>query len=91
MVIEGANYKLTSTYDNSPFWDLELLKTIKSKTNPRTEFVNAGYGLTIESAIRRIIHYNICSKHEALTLKEYLDEFKKLRSELLIGKDTSGV
>ena len=67
MVIEGANYKLTSAYDNSPFWDLELLKTIKSKTNPRTEFVNAGYGLTIESAIRRIIHYNIFSKHQALT------------------------
>lgn len=91
MVIEGANYKLTSIDDNSPFWDLELLKTIKSKTNPRTELVNVGYGLTIESAIRRIIHYNICSKHETLTLKEYLDEFKKLRSEILIGKDTSSM
>lgn len=91
MVIEGANYKLTSIDGNSPFWDLELLKTIKSKTNPRTELVNVGYGLTIESAIRRIIHYNICSKHETLTLKEYLDEFKKLRSEILIGKDTSSM
>ena len=91
MIIEGANYKLTSIDDNSPFWDLELLKTIKSKTNPRTELVNVGYGLTIESAIRRIIHYNICSKHETLTLKEYLDEFKKLRSEILIGKDTSSM
>lgn len=91
MIIEGANYKLTSIDDNSPFWDLELLKTIKSKTNPRTEFVNVGYGLTIESAIRRIIHYNICSKHETLTLKEYLDEFRKLRSGLLIGKDTSSM
>lgn len=84
MVIEGTNYKLTSIDDNSPFWDLELLKTIKSKTNPRTEFVNAGYGLTIESAIRRIIQFTICSKHDSLTLKEYLNEFKRLREELLI-------
>ena len=84
MQIIGNFYKLTSIDDNSPFWDLELLKTIKSKTNPRTEFVNAGYGLTIESAIRRIIQFTICSKHDSLTLKEYLNEFKRLREELLI-------
>ena len=84
MQIQGDFYRITSIDDSSPFWDLELLKTIKSKTNPRTEFVNAGYGLTIESAIRRIIQFTICSKHDSLTLKEYLNEFKRLREELLI-------
>lgn len=87
MVIEGANYKLTSIDDNSPFWDLELLKTIKSKTNPRTEFVNVGYGLTIESAIRRIIQFTICSKYESLTLKEYLEEFNKLYNEAILTRE----
>ena len=35
MQIQGDFYKITSIDDSSPFWDLELLKTIKSKTNPR--------------------------------------------------------
>ena len=84
MTIEGSFYKIVPINDNSPFYDLYLLRSIKSKTNPRTEFVNAGYGLTIESAIRRIIQFTICSKHDSLTLKEYLNEFKRLREELLI-------
>ena len=86
MVIEGANYKLTSIDDNSPFWDLELLKTIKSKTNPRTEFVNAGYGLTIESAIRRIVKFTICSNHDSLSLKEYIKEFNRIYNETILTK-----
>lgn len=82
MVIKGDYYKLTSIDDNSPFWDLELLKTIKSKTNPRTEYVNAGYGMTLDYAISKIIQFAINSKYDETDLKTYLTEYKQLKDEI---------
>lgn len=82
MQIQGDFYKITSIDDSSPFWDLELLKTIKSKTNPRQEYVNAGYGLTLDSAIKRIIQFAISSKYDVLTLKNYLRAYKKLSESI---------
>lgn len=82
MQIQGDFYKITSIDDSSPFWDLELLKTIKSKTNPRQEYVNAGYGLTLDSAIKRIIQFAISSKYDVLTLKDYLRAYKKLSESI---------
>lgn len=89
MQIIGNFYKLTSIDDNSPFWDLELLKQIKSKTNPRQEYVNAGYGMTLESAINRIIQYAITSKYNTISLGEYLKEYKSIKDE--ITKEVNGV
>ena len=82
MHIQGDFYKITSIDDSSPFWDLELLKTIKSKTNPRQEYVNAGYGLTLDSAIKRIIQFAISSKYDVLTLKDYLQAYNKLSKSI---------
>lgn len=82
MQIQGDFYKITSIDDSSPFWDLELLKSIKSKTNPRQEYVNAGYGLTLDSAIKRIIQFAISSKYDVLTLKDYLRAYKKLSESI---------
>ena len=82
MQIQGDFYKITSIDDSSPFWDLELLKTIKSKTNQRQEYVNAGYGLTLDSAIKRIIQFAISSKYDVLTLKDYLQAYKKLSKSI---------
>lgn len=82
MQIQGDFYKITSIDDSSPFWDLELLKTIKSKTNPRQEYVNAGYGLTLDSAIKRIIQFAISSKYDVLTLKDYLQAYNKLSKSI---------
>lgn len=82
MQIQGDFYRITSIDDSSPFWDLELLKTIKSKTNPRQEYVNAGYGLTLDSAIKRIIQFAISSKYDVLTLKDYLLAYKKLSESI---------
>lgn len=82
MQIQGDFYRITSIDDSSPFWDLELLKSIKSKTNPRQEYVNAGYGLTLDSAIKRIIQFAISSKYDVLTLKDYLRAYKKLSESI---------
>lgn len=77
MIIEESDFRLENSSDFSQFWDLELLYIVKPKSGePRQEFKNAGYGLTLESAIKRVINYRLSNKKEIYTLKEYLEEYK---------------
>lgn len=81
MIIQGDFYQLTPVNEHSLFFDLKLLYEIKGK-NPRKEYKDAGYGLTLTSAIKKCIQYALSNKFEVLSLKEYLDEFKKMQEEL---------
>lgn len=52
MVIEEADFRLTSEVSDY-FWDLELLYTVRPKGKPeRQEFKNAGYGMPLESCFQ---------------------------------------
>lgn len=85
MVIQGNFYRIEPINDNSPLWDLYLLRKVNSKTNPREEFQLEGYGMPLDSAIGRIIRYAINSKYgkdEITTLKEYLNVFKQIKEEI---------
>jgi hypothetical protein len=81
MVIQGEFYQLTPVNEHSLQWDLKLLYKIGGK-NPREEYKDAGYGLTLENAIKKCIQYALNQRFEVLSLKEYLDEFKKLQEEI---------
>ena len=85
MIIQGNFYRIEPINDNSPLWDLYLLRRVNSKTNPREEFQLEGYGMPLDSAIGRIIRYAINSKYgkdEITTLKEYLNVFKQIQEEI---------
>lgn len=85
MIIQGNFYRIEPINDNSPLWDLYLLRRVNSKTNPREEFQLEGYGMPLDSAIGRIIRYAINSKYgkdEITTLKEYLNVFKQIKEEI---------
>ena len=85
MIIQGNFYRIEPINDNSPLWDLYLLRKVNSKTNPREEFQLEGYGMPLDSAIGRIIRYAINSKYgkdEMTTLKEYLNVFKQIKEEI---------
>lgn len=85
MIIQGNFYRIEPINDNSPLWDLYLLRKVNSKTNPREEFQLEGYGMPLDSAIGRIIRYAINSKYEKdeiTTLKEYLNVFKQIKEEI---------
>ena len=86
MTIEGSFYKIVPINDNSPFYDLYLLRSIKSKTNPRDEFQLEGYGMPLDSAIGQIIRFAINNEHkdEVLSLKEYLEEYERISKGLSI-------
>lgn len=76
MTIEESDFRLTPCNDASSFFDLELLYIVnKGKDNERTEFKNAGYGLSLESAIRKVAMSRM--KDKTMSLKEFLKEFKE--------------
>lgn len=84
MVIEGSFYRLTPISDSSPRFDLELLYDIGGK-NPRKEFKVEGYGYPLIAAIERCCQYAVSKKFdkdEVITLKQYLDEYKKTKEEI---------
>lgn len=81
MVIKGEFFQLTPVNEASTQFDLKLLYKIGGK-NPREEYKDAGYGLSLDTAIKKCIQYAISQNHEVLTLKEYLKEFKRLKKDL---------
>nr|DAN43821.1 MAG TPA: hypothetical protein [Caudoviricetes sp.] len=86
MTIEEKDFKLVPINDSSNKFDLYLLHTVKPKGGePREEFKDPLYGLPLESAIDRIAHYRVVKKDPdgAKTMRQYLDEVKQMRKELL--------
>lgn len=87
MTIQGDIYRLTPINEHSPKYDLELLYSIGGK-NPREEFKVVAYGISMESAFKRIIHYALSKKlgEEVVTLKQFFNAYKeesnKIREEL---------
>jgi hypothetical protein len=81
MVIQGDFYQLIPVNEHSLLFDLKLLYKIKGK-NPREEYKDAGYGLSLESALKKCVQYAISNKFEVLSLKEYLEEFRNISNEI---------
>lgn len=80
MIIEEKFFKLIPVNEHSPRFDLELLKTIKPRgKDAYKEFRNVAYGISLDTAIRKIAHYCVECKHKdtAIKLKEYFSEFTK--------------
>ena len=84
MTIQGDFYRIEPINDSSPLYDLYLLRTVKSKTNPRDEFQLEGYGMPMEAIIGRIIRYALNSKFkdEIVTLENYLNVYKQIKEEI---------
>lgn len=80
MIIEEKDFRLTPVDESSPMFDLDLLYIIKPNgKESRLEFKNAGYGLTLQNAIKKVAQYRVACNHkdEAVTLLAYFEEFKK--------------
>jgi hypothetical protein len=87
MVIQGEFFQIIPINEHSTQFDLKLLYKIKGK-NPREEYKDAGYGMPLEAAIKKCVQFAITNKHETMSLREYLDEYKKLLNE--IGLQVNG-
>lgn len=80
MTIEEKDFRLAPVSDSSICFDLELLYTIRPKgKEERLEFKNVAYGISLETAIKKIAQHRVVCKHkdEAIKLLTYFSEFKK--------------
>lgn len=79
MIIEEKDFRLIPVNDSSIFFDLELLYKIQPKgKESRYEFKNAAYGISLESAIKKVAQFRVTNKNNdgAITLLKYFKEFK---------------
>lgn len=78
MIIEESDFRLTPVSETSSLFDLELLYTIRPKgKETRQEFKNVAYGISLESALRKVIQYRLSCKHDSVNLSTYLKEFRE--------------
>lgn len=78
MIIKEKDFQLTPVSDSSPIFDLELLYTIRPKgKEARQEFKNVAYGISLESALKKVIQYRLSLKHDVVDLGTYLKEFRE--------------
>jgi hypothetical protein len=80
MVIQGDFFQLIPVNEHSTQFDLKLLCKIGGK-NPREEYKDAGYALKLDTALQKCIQYALHQKYDTITLKEYLNEYKKMQKE----------
>lgn len=81
MMIQGEFFQLIPVSEDSLLFDLKLLHEIKGK-NPRKEYKEAGYGLTLENALKKCTQFAISERYDVLSLKEYLEAFKQIQKEI---------
>lgn len=78
MIIEEKDFRLIPVSDFCPIFDLELLYTIRPKgKETRQEFKNVAYGISLESALEKVIQYRLSCKHDTINLTTYLKEYKE--------------
>lgn len=78
MEIKESDFKLTPISEHSILYDLELLYKVQPKGKEiRYEFKNVAYGISLETAIKKIAQYRVSCNHEndVLSLKTYIQEF----------------
>ena len=78
MIIEEKDFRLTPVSETSPMFDLELLYTVRPKgKEARQEFKNVAYGISLESALRKVIQYRVSCKRDTTDLSTYLKDFRE--------------
>lgn len=78
MTIEEQDFRLTPVSESSSMFDLELMYTVHPKgKEARQEFKNVAYGISLESALKKVIQYRISCKHDTTDLATYLKDFRE--------------
>ena len=81
MEIVEKDFKMTLCH--GLFWDLELLSEVKAKSGElKQEFKDAGYGLSVETCIKKIIHNNLSGKDVTVTLHDWLKLYREEREKI---------
>jgi hypothetical protein len=84
MVIEEKDFRLIPVDECGDRFDLEILCTVnKGKETEYQKFKNVAYGISLESALKKISNFRIGNKHsESIDLKTYLQEYRAIIDEV---------
>lgn len=83
MIIEEKDFRLIPISDSSPQFNLELLYKIQPKgKEAKFEFKNVAYGISLETAIKKIAHYRVCQRHEEESVVLLIEYLKELKAEI---------
>jgi len=91
MKIKIHDYILTPSVNATRVWDLSQ-KITRNKVDKKTRVETGetyedeqmiGYGMRLEACIMQIIADNLNKKEETVSLKQYLNEYKKEKDEIL--------
>lgn len=83
MIIEENDFRLTPVDSSSQVFDLELLYKIQPKgKEARYEFKQEAFGISLESAIKRIAQFRVNNKYESISLTKYFNEFRNELNEI---------
>ena len=80
MIIEEPDFRAEQIDEGSTFWDLNLIRTKKKRDGTIVEELgDTIYGIPLDSVIKRVAINRIARKHkeEAITMKQFLDEWKE--------------
>ena len=83
MIIEEDDFKMELNEGKIKF-DLSIKSVINAK-NPekrKEEFKKVAHGMTREWCMEHIINHRISRKYDSISMKNYLQEFKKERESL---------
>ena len=80
MIIQGEDFIMELVPGTNVF-DLQLIHIVNAKdeSKRREEFKDAGFGLSREGCLERIIHDRLRRKKDVYTPSEYLKECKEER------------
>lgn len=78
MIIQEDDFKLELNDSCFDRYSLELIQVINAKdpVKRREEFKEAGFDMTLETCLNKIINYRISRKKEVYTLKDYIIAYK---------------
>ena len=88
MKIKYKNYTLEPEGRRFNLYKTVKANKIDKKTKKPTGEVydreeNYGYGMSFDLCIETIISDSLCEKNEELSLRQYIDEYKELKSSLI--------
>ena len=83
-IIQEEDFRLIPLKRGYKF-DLEFMATInKGKENERQEYKHEAYGVSLESAIKRIARHRQClhwDNNKIVTMQQFLEDYKKCLDE----------
>jgi hypothetical protein len=83
VIIEEEDFKLEQQ-ENFDRYDLELMYVVNAKDpeKRREEFKNAGYSMSLDTCLNKIVNYRLSKRIDTCNFKDFIKGYKEERKKL---------